>query len=46
MYKRLDMDREKGCIVVVRPDGYIGMLASMEDRESIRRCFDGMDVMP
>ncbi|KAF4611200.1 hypothetical protein D9613_007135 [Agrocybe pediades] len=31
-YTNYGVDREEGCMVVVRPDGYIGMIAPLEDK--------------
>jgi len=39
VYEKLELDREKGCSVIVRPDGYIGAVVDVEDYESIRRYF-------
>ena len=41
VYERLELDRETGCNVIVRPDGYIGAVVAVDDYESIRRYFQG-----
>ncbi|KAF2759096.1 hypothetical protein EJ05DRAFT_527240 [Pseudovirgaria hyperparasitica] len=39
-YERLEVDRLKGRMVIVRPDGYIGVVADVDDVESARMYFD------
>ena len=43
VYERLAIDREKGCSVIVRPDGYIGMVVDVEDHESMRSYFTNLE---
>lgn len=39
VYDKLELDRETGCVVVVRPDNYIGAVIEMGDWESVKRYF-------
>ncbi|KAK4671666.1 hypothetical protein QC764_607840 [Podospora pseudoanserina] len=43
-YERLEIDRQVGCTVVVRPDGYIGAVLEVDDVEGVERYFEGMNV--
>ena len=38
-YERYGIDPEKGAVVVVRPDGYVGNVVSLENVEEITRYF-------
>jgi phenol 2-monooxygenase (NADPH) len=40
-YKVYGVDRERGAVAVVRPDGYIGTIAKLEDTERIRAYLGG-----
>ena len=39
VYKSLELDEERGALVVVRPDGYIGAVLGLEDLESLKEYF-------
>ena len=41
-YKGYGVDREKGCIVVVRPDQYVGWIGEVEDVVDLGAYFDGI----
>jgi phenol 2-monooxygenase len=43
VYEKLEIDREEGRIIVVRPDGYVGAVVGMEDFEHVRRYFTGLE---
>jgi phenol 2-monooxygenase (NADPH) len=41
-YEGYGIDAERGAVVVVRPDGYVGLVVGLEDYEEIARWFDGV----
>ncbi|KAK0666798.1 putative phenol 2-monooxygenase [Cercophora samala] len=43
-YERLGIDRQVGCTVVVRPDGYIGAVLDVEHVEGIEMYFERLHV--
>ncbi|RDL37136.1 Uncharacterized protein BP5553_04569 [Venustampulla echinocandica] len=43
VYDKLELDREKGCVVVVRPDNYISAVIGMEDFGSMKRYFSKVE---
>jgi phenol 2-monooxygenase (NADPH) len=43
VYERLEIDQEKGSVIVVRPDGYIGAVIDMVGFEDLRRYFAGLE---
>ncbi|KAH6634744.1 hypothetical protein B0J18DRAFT_453433 [Chaetomium sp. MPI-SDFR-AT-0129] len=45
VYERLEIDRKRGCCVVVRPDGYVGAVVGMGDFEGVRRYFGGVGML-
>ncbi|KAK4141758.1 uncharacterized protein C8A04DRAFT_30602 [Dichotomopilus funicola] len=45
VYERLEIDRKRGCCVVVRPDGYIGAVVEMGDSEGVRGYFRGLGML-
>jgi phenol 2-monooxygenase (NADPH) len=44
VYERLEIERERGCMAVVRPDGYVGCLTGLDQVEEIRRYFAGFVI--
>lgn len=44
-YERLEIARNKGCTVVVRPDGYVGALLDVVDLRGLRGYFEDMGMM-
>ncbi|EHL02901.1 putative Phenol 2-monooxygenase [Glarea lozoyensis 74030] len=44
-YEGYGADAERGCLVVVRPDGYVGWEGEIEDIEDIGRYFEGFMVV-
>jgi phenol 2-monooxygenase (NADPH) len=44
VYERLEIQRNKGCSVVVRPDGYVGAVLDVVDFEGIRGYFGGLGL--
>ncbi|KAL2257840.1 hypothetical protein VTK26DRAFT_9110 [Humicola hyalothermophila] len=44
-YERLELDREKGCVAVIRPDGYVGAVVDMDDFEGLKGCFEGVGLL-
>lgn len=44
VYERLEIARDKGCNVVVRPDGYVGAVADVLDFEALRRYFERLGM--
>ncbi len=45
VYERLELDRQKGCCAVVRPDGYVGTVVDGDDFEGLRGYFQGLGMM-
>lgn len=43
-YENYGVDKETGCVVIVRPDGYVGHLGTLDDVEDIDAYFDGFMV--
>ncbi|KAN0078969.1 FAD binding domain containing protein [Elaphomyces granulatus] len=39
VYDRLELNKESGCVIIVRPDSYIGAVTGMGDFESIKKYF-------
>ncbi|KAK3937423.1 FAD binding domain-containing protein [Diplogelasinospora grovesii] len=46
VYERLEIQRDKGCAVVVRPDGYVGAVLDFTDFEGVRKYFQGLGMLP
>ncbi|KAM7189186.1 phenol hydroxylase [Rhypophila sp. PSN 637] len=44
-YKNYGVDRERGCVVVVRPDQYVAWVGELEDFEHMERYFAGCLVL-
>ncbi|KAL4927568.1 putative phenol monooxygenase [Aspergillus undulatus] len=42
VYKIYGVDEERGAVVVVRPDGYIGVVAGLDDVERVERYLGGL----
>jgi phenol 2-monooxygenase len=45
VYERLEIDREKGCCAVVRPDGYVGAVVDVDGFEGLRGYFEGVGML-
>jgi phenol 2-monooxygenase len=45
VYERLDLDRQKGCCAVVRPDGYVGAVVDVDDFQGLRGYFEGVGML-
>lgn len=45
IYERLELDRQKGCVAVVRPDGYVGALVNVDDFVGLRAYFEGLGLL-
>ncbi|KAH6673354.1 FAD binding domain protein [Halenospora varia] len=43
-YEGYGVDRERGCVVVVRPDGYVGWIGEAEDVSEMGKFFGGFMV--
>ena len=43
-YQKLGIDREKGCLVGVRPDQHVGWVGGLGDVEGLRRWLGGFLV--
>lgn len=43
-YRKCAIDKSKGSLVVVRPDGYVGMVAELTDLDSVNKYFSGFMV--
>ncbi|KAK4661051.1 hypothetical protein QC762_124420 [Podospora pseudocomata] len=41
-YKNYGVDKEKGCVVAVRPDQYVGWVGELEDFEQLQEYFEGI----
>ena len=44
-YKNYGVDKEKGCVVALRPDQYVGWLGELEDVHALERYFEGILIM-
>ncbi|KAJ7608773.1 phenol hydroxylase [Roridomyces roridus] len=40
-YKNYGVDKEKGCVVAVRPDQYVGWVGTLEDFDGLQAYFEG-----
>lgn len=45
-YDNYGIDKERGCVVVVRPDQYVGWIGQLEDFSELQEYFDGILVRP
>lgn len=45
VYERLEIRRDEGCCVVVRPDGYVGGVLDVLDFEGLSRYFEGLGMV-
>jgi phenol 2-monooxygenase len=45
-YEKYGIDSERGCLIVVRPDGYTALLAEIEDTKSLDEYFDAFLQQP
>ncbi|KAI1491828.1 phenol hydroxylase [Biscogniauxia mediterranea] len=45
-YKNYGIDKERGCVVVVRPDQYVGWIGELEDFDELQQYFEGCLVFP
>lgn len=41
-YKNYGVDRQKGCVVITRPDQYVGYIGTLEDVDDMRKYFEGV----
>jgi phenol 2-monooxygenase len=42
VYEKLGLDRENGCSIIVRPDGYIGAVVPIDDQAGLQRYFSNL----
>jgi phenol 2-monooxygenase len=45
VYERLELDKQKGCCAVVRPDGYVGAVVDVDDFQRLKRYFEGIGML-
>ncbi|KAK4118013.1 thioredoxin-like protein [Parathielavia appendiculata] len=45
VYDRLELDAKKGCCAVIRPDGYVGAVMSVDDFQGLREYFEGVGML-
>ncbi|KAI1633037.1 phenol hydroxylase [Biscogniauxia mediterranea] len=45
-YNNYGIDKERGCVVVVRPDQYVGWIGELEDFDELQQYFEGCLVFP
>ena len=45
-YENYGVDKEKGCVVTVRPDQYVGWIGELEDFDELQKYFQGILVLP
>lgn len=45
-YKNYGVDKERGCVVVARPDQYVGWIGELEDFDGLQKYFEGIFVFP
>jgi len=46
VYERCGINRDDGCLVVLRPDGYISLICALEEAGELVRFFDGLKSKP
>ncbi len=44
-YKNYGVDKQRGCVVAVRPDQYVGFVGELEDFDDLQRYFEGCLVL-
>ncbi|KAI1376414.1 putative phenol 2-monooxygenase [Hypoxylon crocopeplum] len=44
-YTNYGVDRERGCVVVARPDQYVGWIGDLEDFDELQKYFEGCLVL-
>jgi phenol 2-monooxygenase (NADPH) len=44
-YTSYGVNREKGCVVAVRPDQYVGWIGELEDVDALQKYFEGCLVL-
>ncbi|KAK0712310.1 FAD binding domain-containing protein [Apiosordaria backusii] len=44
-YGNYGVDKERGCLVAVRPDQYVGWIGELEDFEQLQKYFEGILVL-
>ncbi|KAI1642261.1 putative phenol 2-monooxygenase [Daldinia loculata] len=44
-YMKYGVDKERGCVVVARPDQYVGWVGDLEDFDDLQRYFEGCLVL-
>ena len=45
-YENYGVDKERGCVVAVRPDQYVAWIGELEDFEELQKYFEGILVLP
>ena len=45
-YENYGVDKERGCVVAVRPDQYVGWIGGLEDFDELQKYFEGILVLP
>ncbi|KAI0007451.1 thioredoxin-like protein [Xylariaceae sp. FL0662B] len=45
-YNNYGVDKERGCVVVVRPDQYVGWVGELEDFDELQKYFEGCLMLP
>lgn len=45
-YENYGVDKERGCVVAVRPDQYVGWIGKLEDFDELQKYFEGILVLP
>ncbi|KAK4239004.1 FAD binding domain-containing protein [Achaetomium macrosporum] len=45
VYERLEIDRQKGCCAVIRPDGYVGAVLDTDDFQGLKDYFEGLGML-
>jgi phenol 2-monooxygenase len=45
-YSKLGIDRDNGCLVVVRPDQHVSYIGDLEDIDRVKRFFEGCLLQP
>ncbi|KAI5927595.1 phenol hydroxylase [Camillea tinctor] len=45
-YNNYGIDKERGCVVVARPDQYVGWIGELEDFDELQKYFEGCLVFP
>ncbi|KAH9997467.1 FAD binding domain protein [Xylariaceae sp. FL0662B] len=46
VYERCGINKDDGCLIVLRPDGYISVICALEEANELVEFFDGLKLKP